>query len=362
MRKEVVISVDAMGGENAPAVVVEGVAAVCKTDSYASFMLYGDESQITEMAVLYGLPHDRYVVVPTTRAISDDEKPVDALRNSYGTSMREAICAVKDNSASAFVSCGNTGAMMVIAKVLLGCLQNIKRPAIAGCMPTQKGRCVMLDLGANAECTKVHLLQFALMGRCFAKIMLDINNPTIGILNVGSEDTKGRALEQQTAEMLRGEVDMNFVGYVEGSDIMGGKTDVVVTDGFAGNVALKSAEGTVRLFLKLLSDAINNSLLSKIGGLLLRSSLRRTLSFIEPSNYNGAMLIGLNGIVVKGHGGSKTKDVVNAICVALELARHDINRKIEDELIVMSKHNPHGGIGKIVDKISEYLYGSSSDS
>lgn len=355
MPKDIVISVDMMGGEHAPDDVIDAIAECCRLNHNVTFLMYGHE-RITPLVSSCCIPSNRYKFIPVPKIILDDDRPVDALRNSIGSSMREAIEAVQQKKADAVISCGNTGALMVIAKIVLGCMKDIKRPAIVGRMPTPNGYCVMLDLGANVDCTKSHLFQFALMGSCFARAILGIANPSVGILNIGSEDIKGRLLEQQTAEMLRNEQCIRFIGYVEGNDIMSGKADVVVTDGFVGNIALKMAEGTARLFLTLLKQATNTSLFAKIGGILLKTPLKKALTYMEPSNYNGAMLIGLDGIVIKSHGSSKMPDIINAISVACDLARHDINTKITQEMRLMCANTPQNGIERIVDKISEYLH------
>ena len=354
----VTISVDAMGGVNAPDSVIKSIAQICIQRSDVLFLIYGDKLKIPLLLQNYHIPHDRYQFIATTKVISDDEKPTNALRDSVDTSMRSAIEAVRDSRADAFVSCGNTGAMMMISKMILGCMKNIKRPAIVGCMPTQNGRCVMLDLGANVDCTKMHLFQFALMGDCFAKVILNLPNPRIGILNVGSEDIKGRILEQQVAEMLRQEPNLNFIGYIEGGDIFSGNVDVVVTDGFVGNVALKSAEGLARLVLQLLKTSCRTKRISILGYIykfFVKKLAMQSLSHIDPSNHNGAMLIGLNGIIVKSHGNSRTADINNALTVAIELAKRDINHQIIEELN-NAKIQDHISIEKIVDKISEYLH------
>jgi phosphate acyltransferase len=355
MSKLVKIGIDAMSGANAPDAVLAGMADVCSKDADVFFFVFGNSEVIESALHSYPILQGRCEIVATKGVVSDHAKPVDALRSGQGTSMHTMIESLKSGDAAACVSCGNTGAMMVMAKVLLGCIENIKRPAIVGMLPTKDGLSVMLDLGVNIDCTKTHLFQFALMGDCFAKVVLHKQHPSIYILNVGSEKAKGRTLEQETAEMLREEKELNFCGYIEGHDLLTGKADVIVTDGFTGNIALKTAEGTVRLLLQLLKSSIRSSISAKIGSFFSKNAMEGALNFFNPSYYNGAMLIGLNGIVVKSHGNSNALDVSNAIGVAAELARNDINNKILSELNLSQELHPKG-INKFVDKISKYLH------
>jgi phosphate acyltransferase len=353
--KQVKIGIDVMGGENAPNAILEGISKACEKDKQLFFLLFGNEKIVNPIFKNYPILETRCELIHTTHIISNKEKPVDALRKSKNTSMRQVIEAVKNQNVDACISCGNTGALMVLSKLILGCIEGIKRPAIIGTLPSPNGLTIMLDLGANVDCNKTHLFQFALMGDCFAKILLHKKRPTIGLLNIGSEDIKGRIVEQEAASLIKSEEELNFIGYVEGDEILSGKVDVVVTDGFAGNIALKAIEGTARLLLHKIKESIKQSFVAQIGSIFTKKAVKKSMSFMNPSHYNGAMLIGLNGIVVKSHGSSKKEDVENAINVAAELARNEINNKIFEELKISEEHHPKSSIDKLVDKISDYI-------
>jgi glycerol-3-phosphate acyltransferase PlsX len=244
--------------------------------------------------------------------------------------MRMAIDSVKAKESDGIVSSGNTGALMAISKIVLRPLSFIDRPAIASYIPNKKNAgTVLLDMGANINCSSEILYQFAIMGISFAKIVLKKENPTIGLLNIGSEDLKGIDSVRDAAELIRGShMSDSFHGYVEGNDIAEGTVDVVVADGFCGNIALKSIEGTAKLFIDLIKASFKNNIFSKMGYLLSKKSIKKYLSILEPKNHNGAMLVGLNGIVVKSHGSADAESFCNAIKVAYFLVKEDVNNKI----------------------------------
>ncbi|CAL7959646.1 Phosphate acyltransferase [Alphaproteobacteria bacterium] len=344
----ITISVDAMGGSGAPRVVIEAIRNIIYENNNISFIIFGDRDVVPDLLQSYGIPVQRCDFVPTQAVISDDEKPVSALRNGKHSSMRKAIEAVQHKVAHACVSAGNTGALMIMAKMVLGSLSHIKRPAIVGSVPNVRGRSIMLDLGANTECNETMLFQFALMGACFAKSILKLENPSIGLLNIGIEEVKGREIEQKTYNLLK-ESGLNFMGYLEGHDITAGNVDVIVTDGFTGNIALKALEGTTHAIFELFRNAyLNSGLVAKLGALLLKNSLKKQFAKVMPEVNNGAMFGGVNGIVVKSHGSSNAVGMANAIKVAATLARHDINNLIIHEL----KSFEAKGIGlDIVSKI-----------
>ncbi len=340
------ISIDAMGGVNSPRAALEAISIACSEHSDLFFLIFGDSLIIPDLIKDYNIPESRYHFFPTEKIVTDEHTPVEALRNK-GSSMHKAIEAVKEKVAHACVSCGNTGALLVMSKVVLGTLPGVKRPAIIGLFPTLSGRSVMLDMGANSECNEIFLFQFALMGSCFAKSVLKITDPKIGLLNIGVERFKGRELEHKAFNILN-QSGLNFKGYIEGHDIIVGDVDVIVTDGFSGNIALKASEGTARICTELLRQACNNSIRSKIGAALLKPSLKSTFKRIDPNSNNGAMFIGIDGIVVKGHGNSETQGMLNAINVASDLAKSNINFKITEELHAFEEK----GIGlNIVEKI-----------
>lgn len=327
------IAIDAMSGTNAPLCVIQAIKTITLDANDIEFLIYGDEIRLIQLLKEYNVSENAYKIVNTQSIILDTDKPTEALRNKKDSSMRCAIDSVLNHEASACVSAGNTGALMLTARMVLGSIQNVKRPAIAGVLPTLGstiGKAIFLDMGANISCDEIALSQFAIMGVCFAKILLGKDNPTIGILNVGSEESKGRDLEQKTYTLLS-TLD-NFIGYVEGHDVIHGKADVIVTDGFSGNIFLKASEGAAKLCLSQFKSAIYSNILTKICGLLMKPFFQKKLEFLDPRKNNGAMLIGINGIVVKSHGSSDDIAFTNAIRVAVNLARNNVNEKIVEEM------------------------------
>ncbi len=333
-----IIALDAMGGDYAPACVVQGANEfITKRKKYKNvkFVFYGDEPRISSL--LQNLPKlkNQSRIKHTSEYVASDEKPSIALRRGKNSSMRLAIDAVKKGKAAAIVSAGNTGALMAMSKLVLRPIDGIDRPAIASVMPTRRGKCIMLDLGANIDCNSDNLVQFAVMGDAFAKVMLGIEAPKIGLLNVGAEDSKGSEVVKSAAEELKeGDYPINFYGYIEGNDIAEGIVDVVVTDGFTGNVALKTAEGTAKICSDYIKAAFKSSPWAFVGGLLARFALKKSFKKLDPRLYNGAIFLGLNGISIKSHGGTDATGFANAIEVACELAKNDINSKIKEELSI----------------------------
>lgn len=348
MSRKVTISVDLNGGSNAPEAVINGVAEYIKSSQDVDFMLYGVRDLCEKKLSDLQIPKSRYTFIECESYISDDEQPIRALKTGKNSTMRKAIDAVADGVADACVSCGNTGALMVMSKMSLRMLAGIKRPAICSIFPNIKGGSVMLDLGANAECDPINLYEFAIMGSCYARVVMKKQSPTVGILNVGHEEYKGRDIEKKAHEMLK-KSDLNYYGFIEGHDITEGAVDVVVTDGFTGNVVLKTAEGTSKFCQKLLKQAFLSSILSRISALLAKKSLKLTISKFDPRNYNGAMFVGLDGIVVKSHGSSDAHSVANAIDVALRLVRQGINEDIK--AILETKPAVDEGGESFVDRI-----------
>jgi glycerol-3-phosphate acyltransferase PlsX len=327
------ISLDAMGGDSAPDMVVEGAEIALRRFPDTRFLFYGDESRLAPLLAARPSVSAASAIRHAPDAISGDAKPSVALRAGRSSSMRLAIDAVRAGEADGVVSAGNTGALMAMAKFVLKTLATIDRPAIASFFPTLRGESVMLDLGANIDCTADNLVQFAVMGDAFARTVLGVSQPTIGILNVGSEDLKGHDEVRAAAAALRaGPLAPQFHGFVEGNDITAGTTDVVVTDGFTGNVALKTAEGTARLYSEFLRGAFRSSLSAKIGYLFARNALGKVRERLDPRRYNGAMFLGLNGVVVKSHGGTDALGFANAICVAADMIANGINDRIRDDL------------------------------
>ena len=335
------ISLDAMGGDKAPSMVVEGAALALERAPDLRFLIFGDEAALRPL--LAGQPRlaEASELRHTSDRISGDAKPSAALRGGRNSSMRLAIDAVRAGEADGVVSAGNTGALMALAKFVLRTLESIDRPAIASFFPTLRGESVMLDLGANVECSAENLVQFAVMGESFARTVLGVQQPTIGILNVGSEELKGHDEVRAAAATLRaGQLARQFHGFVEGNDITEGTTDVVVTDGFTGNIALKTAEGTARLYSEFLRGAFKSSLTAKLGYVFARHALSKVRERTDPRRYNGAMFLGLNGIVVKSHGGTDAIGFANAIGVAADMVANRINDRIGREIAQLSTARP----------------------
>jgi len=325
------LSVDAMGGDAAPEMVVEGVDIAASRLGDVEFLLFGDEGQLQALLEHYPNAKKASKIHHTTDVVLSDDKPAIALRGRRASSMRLAINAVGAGDAAAVISAGNTGALMAMAKFVLKTLPGIDRPAIATSFPTQRGSSVILDLGANIECDANNLVQFAVMGEVFARNVLGVQKPSVGILNVGVETLKGNDAVKGAAAILQAETHLpiKFAGFVEGDDIGLGTVDVVVTDGFTGNVALKTAEGTAKLFGSTLKQALMSSPLAKLGAVLAKPALTALKSKMDPRRYNGAMFLGLNGICVKSHGGTDSIGFANALQVAVDLAQNNINESIK---------------------------------
>jgi glycerol-3-phosphate acyltransferase PlsX len=322
-----------MGGDRAPDIVVAGVAFAHARNPDLSFLLYGDEQRIKPLVDLRPELISSVDIRHTPDYISNDMKPSHALRQGRNSSMRLAINAVTSGEASSVVSAGNTGALMAMSKFVFKTLPGIDRPAIASILPTQRGECVMLDLGANVECDAENLVQFALMGAIFCRAVLGKSNPTIGLLNIGEEELKGHDEIRAASAIIRERpLPGTFHGFVEGDSIAEGLVDVVVSDGFSGNIALKTAEGTAKLLAYFLKDSLKSSLLSKVGYLLARGALAEFKKKVDPRRYNGAMFLGLQGVCVKSHGGTDHLGFANALGVAFDLTEHHFNDRIRDEL------------------------------
>ncbi len=332
MPHRLTIALDAMGGDFAPASVVRGANIARKRFPNLHFILFGNEGKIVPLLRRRSRLRRVAEVVHTTDAVSNDDKPIVALRSGRRSSMRLAIEAVKQGRAKGIVSGGNTGALMAMAKVVLRTLPGIDRPAMASFFPTMKGESAMLDLGANIECTAENLVQFAVMGELFARTVLGIPRPLVGLLNVGAEEVKGHDELRRAAAMLRdGRFGLNFYGFIEGDDIAKGTVDVIVADGFSGNVAIKAAEGTARLIGDFLRQTFRSSVFAGLGYLLARHAMRKLRARLDPRRYNGAVFLGVNGITVKSHGGADALGYATAIGVAVDMVQHGFIERITHE-------------------------------
>ena len=325
------LAVDAMGGDRAPGVVIDGLAIAAERHPDARFLVVGDEAQLRPLMAIRKLEHC-CTIRHAPDVIGGDMKPTAALRVRNG-SMRLAIDAVAGGEAAGIISAGNTGALMALAKIVIKTLPGIDRPALAALCPSAKGDVVMLDLGANVVCDSRNLIEFAIMGDVFARAVLGLPAPTIGLLNIGSEELKGDDRVRQAAEVLRAShIAPQFHGFVEGNDIAAGTTDVVVTDGFTGNVALKTGEGALKLAFTLLRQVFSSSLAGRIAYVLARPGLERLREWLDPRRYNGAIMLGLNGVVVKSHGGTDAEQFAYATDVAIDMVMHRFNDQIRDGL------------------------------
>jgi glycerol-3-phosphate acyltransferase PlsX len=321
-----------MGGDCAPAMVIDGLEIASERHPEARFLLVGDEAQIAPLLARHKRASKVCDVRHAPEVIGNEMKPTAALR-SRQSSMRLAIDAVAAGEAAGVVSAGNTGALLALSKIVLRSLPGIDRPAMAAIGPSERGDVVLLDLGANVQCDSRNLVEFAVMGDVFARTVLGLTKPTIGLLNVGSEELKGDDLVRQAAEILRAShIGPQFHGFVEGHDIAAGTTDIVVTDGFTGNVALKTAEGTLKLIVGLLRQVFTSSWTAKLAYLLARPSLDRLKEWADPRRYNGAVMVGLNGVVVKSHGGTDAEGFAHAVDVAVDMVVHRFNDLIREDL------------------------------
>lgn len=321
-----------MGGDRAPDMVVQGLEYAAERHPSAKFLLIGDEAVLNKLLARCKRAQAACTVRHAPEVITNDMKPTAALR-SRKSSMRMAVDAVATGEAAGLVSAGNTGALLALAKIVIKSLPGIDRPAMAAIGPSARGDVVMLDLGANVQCDVRNLVEFAVMGDVFARTVLGLTAPTIGLLNVGSEELKGDDTVREAAEILRAShIGPQFHGFVEGHDITAGTTDVVVTDGFTGNVALKTGEGAMKLIGEFLKQVFTSSLTAKIAYLLVRPGLDRLREWLDPRRYNGAVMVGLNGVVVKSHGGTDAQGFAHAVDVAMDMVVHRFNDRIREDL------------------------------
>ncbi|ANC34060.1 phosphate acyltransferase PlsX [Anaplasma phagocytophilum] len=334
------IALDAMGGDSAPDAVIEGanlvLSGVVPCDGKVHFSIYGKKEEVLPVLAKYKLVEANSVFVDVSDAVSSSDRPSYALRHRRRSSMWHAVEDLKKGLVSAVVSAGNTGALMAISRHLLGTIHSIDRPAIAVAMPSQKSSFVVLDIGANIECSADALLQFAIMGVAFAKAILGRTDPKVGLLNVGSEEVKGTYAVQEAFSLMRAaKSKMDFYGYIEAEEVFKGEVDVVVADGFSGNIMLKTTEAVANLLMSLFKDVVKSSITAKIAACMLKPSVRKTMELVDPKLYNGAMLVGLNGVVVKSHGSADGKAYACAIKTAVHSARYAIVSKIASEISEM---------------------------
>jgi glycerol-3-phosphate acyltransferase PlsX len=331
MPDKVRIALDAMGGDHGPSVVVPGADRALAAHPDSSFILFGDRTKIDPILDAHPRLKAAAKVVHTDVAVRMDDKPSQALRNGrWKSSMWLTIDAVKKDEADVAISAGNTGALMAMARFNLRMMAGIERPAIAGMWPTLKGESIVLDLGASIGADTEHLLDMAVMGSAMARVLFHLDRPTVGLLNIGVEEVKGLEQVREAGRILREAPlpHMDYIGFVEGDDIGKGRADVVVTEGFAGNIALKAAEGTARQFAEYLRGAISQSIWSQLGYLLAKPAFNMLRNKMDPRKSNGGVFLGLNGIVIKSHGGTDAEGFAAAINVGYEMVRDELLAKI----------------------------------
>ncbi|MCE5180477.1 MAG: phosphate acyltransferase PlsX [Betaproteobacteria bacterium] len=334
---DITVAIDAMGGDHGPHVTVPAALSYLNRDAEVNIVLVGLTAAIeAELQALKASVSPRLRIHHASEVVTMDDPPALALRNKKDSSMRVAINLVKSGEANACISAGNTGALMAISRFVLKMLPGIERPAIAGMIPTLNGHTHVLDLGANVDCTANHLLQFGIMGAMLVSAVEHKENPTVGLLNIGEEDIKGNEVVKQTAELLR-QSHLNFYGNVEGNDIYKGTVDVVVCDGFVGNVALKSSEGLVQMLSTFLRQEFKRNLLTKLAALIAYPVLNAFKKRLDHRRYNGASLLGLRGVVVKSHGSADSFAFQFAIERAVEEVRNGVLRRINDQMTLLNE-------------------------
>ncbi|MGH6870815.1 MAG: phosphate acyltransferase PlsX [Rhizomicrobium sp.] len=349
MTASLTVSIDAMGGDTGPGIVVAALARSAVRHPQVRFLLHGDEAELKPLFAKRARLLDKVEIRHAPERVRMEEKPSQALRRGRNTSMWRAIGAVKEGAAQVAISAGNTGALMAMSMFQLGVLEGIDRPAIAAIWPTKRGQTVVLDVGANVECDAGQLVDFAVMGEAFARAILGLERPLVGLLNVGAEDQKGHDSVKGAAQILRGaKLPIEFCGFVEGDDIAEGTVDVVVTDGFTGNVALKTAEGTAKLVVHFLRTAMKRSLFGQIGGFFAAGALGVLRRKLDPRASNGGIFLGLNGVVVKSHGGTDALGFASALDMAIDMARADVIAKIvADRAAIVSAQPPVAASGAL---------------
>jgi glycerol-3-phosphate acyltransferase PlsX len=333
MKTKIKIAIDVMGNDNGPGSIISGASISKERYPKIKYVFFGDQELITKNLKKYKNLSNSYDIVHTSQVVLPEDKPSLALRNRKNTSMGVSLIYLGEKKASALVSAGNTGALMAMSKLQLRMLDGISRPAIASTFPHEKGEFILLDLGANTDCNSENLVQFAIMGTEFAKVVLGRNNPKIAILNIGTEQDKGKTYINEAANLLeKSYLSKNFIGYIEGNDMTKGLADVVVADGFSGNIALKTAEGVAVLCSSYIKKIFESSILGNISYFLLKKKLSTLKEKLDPRKRNGALFLGLNGLVVKSHGSADALGFAAAIDIAYEFAQEEVATKITKSL------------------------------
>lgn len=328
------VAVDAMGGDNAPGEIVKGAIEAVAADKRVKVFLVGRESAIKAELQKYTFDAAQVEVVHAEEVIETGEPPVMAIRRKKDSSIVKSMYMVKDGTCDALVSAGSTGAVLVGGQVIVGRIKGVERPPLAPLIPTEKGVSLLIDCGANVDARPSHLVQFAKMGSVYMESVMGVRNPRVGIVNIGAEEEKGNALVKEAFPLLKACPEINFIGSVEARDIPAGAADVVVCEAFVGNVILKLYEGVGGVLISKVKSGMMTSLRSKIGALLVKPALKKTLKTFDTEEYGGAPLLGLNGLVVKTHGSSKAVEIKNSILQCIAFKEQKINEKIKEKIVL----------------------------
>ena len=326
------VAVDAMGGDNAPVEIIKGAVDAVAKRSDILVLLVGMEDVVRGELKKYTYPKDQIRVVPASEVIETEEPPVNAIRRKKDSSIVVGMNLVKSGEADAFVSAGSSGAVLVGGQVIVGRIKGVERPPFGALIPTEKGVSLLLDSGANVDARPSHLVQFARMGSIYMEHVIGISKPRVGIVNIGAEEEKGNALVKETFPLLKACKDINFTGSIEAREIPHGGADVIVCEAFTGNVILKLYEGTGAALISMVKKGLMSSLRSKIGAVLIKPALKGTLKAFDSSQYGGAPMLGLKGLVVKTHGSAKAREVCNSIIQCVTFKEQEINEKIKESL------------------------------
>ena len=329
MAELVKVALDAMGGDNAPAEIVKGAVEALNENDKLKVVTVGDETAIKAELARYTYDTSRLEIVHTTEVIETAEPPVMAIRKKKDSSLVKAMTMVKNKECDAFVSAGSSGAILVGGQVIVGRIKGVERPPLAPLIPTKTGFSLLIDCGANVDARPSFLVQFAKMGTIYMENIMGVKNPTVAIVNIGAEEEKGNALVKETFPLLKGCPDINFIGSIEARDIPYGMADIIVCEAFVGNVILKLYEGVGAVLISKVKEGMLTSLRSKIGALLVKPALKETMKSFDASEYGGAPLLGLNGLVVKTHGSSKSKEIKNTLIQCVTFKEQNINEKIK---------------------------------
>lgn len=334
MDEKVIVAVDAMGGDNAPYEIIKGALEAAQENEKIIVKLVGQKEVVKKHLEDFTYREDQVQVVDAREIIETEEPPVNAIRKKKDSSLVVAMNMVKNKEADAFVSAGSSGAILVGGQVIVGRIKGIERPPLAPLIPTSKGYSLLVDCGANVDARPSHLVQFARMGSIYMENIVGVKNPRVAIVNIGAEEEKGNALVKETFPLLKACTDINFIGSIEAREVPNGYADVIVSEAFVGNVILKLYEGVGGMLLSQVKKSLMSSLRTKIGALLIKPALKKTLKQFQADEYGGAPLLGLNGLVVKTHGSAKAVEVKNSVLQCLTFKEQKINEKIKENLLM----------------------------